>query len=433
MYKPIPGRFKDYISLPKTNGYQSLHTAVIGPRAERMEIQIRTQEMHNYAEHGIAAHWKYKESGRLSDQETERFTWLRSLMEWQKDLKDAPDEFLSSVRQGLLPEDRYVYAFTPAGDVRELPAGATPVDFAYTIHTNVGNQCVGARVNGSITSLKYQIQNGDTIEIIKSKNGAPSKDWLNFVVTTKARHRIRQWFKTAERDRSISLGKEMLEKELKKNDLNYSQLLKDGELDRAARELSLTGAEDLFASVGFGKVSVRQVVGKLKPKESQMTFMDRMFRRAKKTPRQGIKVRGEGDVLVRFPGCCNPLPGEDIVGYITQGRGVTIHSARCKSLASANPDRRVDVEWDLDKESAYEVNLRVKVRDRPGVLAELSGAIADAQANITKASVQTYADKSGLIEFTLQVTSKEHLDRVFNAIRKFKWVDRVVRLEGKAS
>ena len=428
VFKPIPGRFKDYISLPKANGYQSLHTAVIGPRAERMEIQIRTHEMHVYAENGIAAHWRYKEGDKLSEQESQRFVWLRSLLEWQRDLKD-PNEFMSSVRQGLLPEDAYVYAFTPAGDVRELPKGATPVDFAYSVHTDIGHRCVGAKVNGAIAPLKYQIQNGDTIEILTSKNGAPSKDWVNFVVTTKARHRIRQWFKVEERARALSLGKEMLEKEFRRADLSLKQITKDGELDRIAHDLSLVGSDDLIAAIGFGKVSARQVVGRLKPKDdSGSSLVDRMVRRIRKAPRQGIKVRGEGDVLVRFPGCCTPLPGEDIVGYITQGRGVTIHSARCKTLAAADPDRRVDVEWDLDNSLTYPVRIQVMVSDRPGGLAEVSGAIAEAKANITQASAEVTPDKKGLLEFTIQVSSKSHLDEIIRSVKKLKWVDRVIRM-----
>ncbi|MBU2551790.1 MAG: bifunctional (p)ppGpp synthetase/guanosine-3',5'-bis(diphosphate) 3'-pyrophosphohydrolase, partial [Proteobacteria bacterium] len=331
IFKPIPGRFKDYISLPKANGYQSLHTTLIGPRAERMEIQIRSREMHEYAENGIASHWRYKEGDHLTENESKRFAWLRTLLEWQRDLKD-PAEFLSSVREGLFPED--VFVFTPAGDVRELPRGATPVDFAYVIHTEVGHRCIGAKVNGSIIPLKYQLRNGDTVEILTAKNSSPSKDWLNFVVTPKARNRIRQWFKVEERERALSLGREMLEKGLRKHELNFNQLFKSGGLEQPAKDFSLTSQEDLVASVGFGKISVNQVAGKLKPmQDRQASFMDRMVRRIRKRPKEGIKVRGVGDVLLRFAGCCNPVPGEEIVGYITIGRGVSIHSARCKNVS----------------------------------------------------------------------------------------------------
>ena len=428
MFKPIPGRFKDYISLPKDNGYQSLHTAVIGPRAVRMEVQIRTREMHQYAENGIAAHWRYKEGDQLNERENQRFQWLRSLLEWQRDVKD-PTEFLSSVKDSLFTEDNYVYVFTPAGDVREMPAKATPVDFAYTIHTEVGHRCTGAKVNGNIVPLKYQLQNGDTVEILTSNRSAPSKDWLNIVVTTKARNRIRQWFNVAERERAVSLGKEMLEKELKREHINLKDLLKDGDFERAAKELGLVGPDDILAAVGFGKISVRQAVGKLHPQQEEpASFMDRMVRRMRKRPKQGIKVRGVGDVLVRFAGCCNPLPGEDIVGYVTQGRGVTIHAARCKALAKADPERRVDVEWDIAPGLTYPVRIQVIAKDKPGILAELSNAIAEAEANITQASAEVTADQKAVDEFTIEVTGKEHLKQVIANLRRLKMVERVVRL-----
>ena len=428
IFKPIPGRFKDYISLPKANGYQSLHTAVMGPRAERMEVQIRTADMHAYAEHGIAAHWRYKEGDRLTDRESERFVWLRSLLEWQRDLKD-PTEFLTSVRQSLHHEDTYVYVFTPQGDVRELPQGATPIDFAYNIHTEVGHRCTGAKVNGSIVPLKYHLQNGDTVEILTTKNSAPSKDWVNFVTTAKARNRIRQWFKVEERNRALSLGKEMLEKEFRKEGLNFNQMLKDGELDKMAKEFSVVSSEDLIAVVGFGKISVRQVTGRLKRQnEPGESFMDRMVRRIRKRPKEGIKVRGIDDILVRFAGCCNPVPGEEITGYITQGRGVTVHSARCRALAQADPQRRIDVEWDTEAGLTYPVRIRIIARDQQGVLADLTRVIAEAQANITHASAEVTPDSKAINEFTVLVTGKSHLSRILQNLRQVKWVERVVRL-----
>jgi GTP pyrophosphokinase len=427
IFKPIPGRFKDYINLPKANGYQSLHTAVIGPRAARMEVQIRTLEMHQYSENGIAAHWRYKEGDKLNDQETQRFQWLRSLLEWQRDLKD-PTEFLSSVRQSLLTEDAYVYVFTPVGDVRELPAGATPVDFAYTVHTEVGHHCSGAKVNGQIVPLKYQLQNGDTIQILTNKNGTPSKDWLGFVVTTKARNRIRQWFKVEEKERATTLGKEILEKEFRKEQLSFKQLTKDGELDRVAKELSLPSVDDLVAAVGFGQVSVRMVVNRLKKQdEPTPPPIERAILPTKKH-KEGIKVRGVDDVLVRFAGCCTPLPGEGIVGYITQGRGVTVHSSRCKSLIHMDAERRIDVEWEFEEGVTYPVRLQVVANDSTGVLAELSGAIAEARANILQAHAESTAEGKAVDEFTIQVRDQDHLRQVITNLRKIKSVDRVVRL-----
>jgi guanosine-3',5'-bis(diphosphate) 3'-pyrophosphohydrolase len=262
----------------------------------------------------------------------------------------------------------------------------------------------------------------------------PSKDWLNFVVTTKARHRIRQWYKVEERERAGTLGREMLEKEFRKEDIGFNKLLKDGTLDGFAKEMGVSSAEDLFASVGFGKISPRQILAKLSPQEeTQSSFMGRMVRRIRKPPKQGIKVRGVGDVLVRFPGCCNPLPGEEIVGYITQGRGVTIHSARCKSLSAADPERRVDVEWDLQQGMTYPVRIRVTAQDKPGGLSELSGAIADAKADITKVSAEVTPEKKSILDFTLQVTGKDHLRQVMQTIRRVKYVDRVARIDSQGS
>ncbi|MBF0529496.1 MAG: bifunctional (p)ppGpp synthetase/guanosine-3',5'-bis(diphosphate) 3'-pyrophosphohydrolase [Deltaproteobacteria bacterium] len=426
IFKPIPGRFKDYVNLPKANGYQSLHTAVIGPRAERIEVQIRTRDMHAFAENGIAAHWKYKDGIPLSEKEYQRFAWMRSLLEWQKELKD-PNEFLASVREGLTQEE--VYVFTPAGDVRELPSGSTPLDFAYTIHTEVGHRCIGAKINGVIVPLRYVLHNGDTVEILTSKNGTPSKDWLSFIVTPKARYRVRQWFKASERERALSLGKEMLEKEFRKAHINFNQALKDGELDKIAQDMSLAGVDDLIASVAFGRFSAGHVLSKLKPQpETRPSLVSRVVQAVTRKTKEGIKVRGIGDVLVRFAGCCNPLPGEDIVGYVTLGRGVTVHSARCQNLLIADPQRRVDVEWESTEGQTYPVRIQVLAQDRPGVLAEMSGAISEAKANIIQASVDVTPDKKAQNEFTIQVSSKEHLRQVMSNLRKVKNVERINRI-----
>ncbi|MBW2061149.1 MAG: bifunctional (p)ppGpp synthetase/guanosine-3',5'-bis(diphosphate) 3'-pyrophosphohydrolase [Deltaproteobacteria bacterium] len=427
--KPIPGRFKDYISLPKENGYQSLHTTVIGPHGERMEVQIRTQEMHLFAENGIAAHWRYKDGSQSTETESERFVWLRSLLEWIKELKD-PTEFLTSLKEDLF---RYeVYVFTPAGDVKELPQGATPVDFAYSIHTEVGHRCTGAKINGAIVPLKYQLRNGDTVEILTSKHHAPSKDWLNFVITPKARNRIRQWFRIEERTRSISLGREMIEKAFRRHELSFNQLLKTEELDRVAREYSLNGYEDLLVAVGFGKITVNQVVGKFKTVEEKApSLVGRVVQAMRKKPHEGIKVRGMDDILIRFAGCCNPLPGEDIIGFISQGRGVTVHSANCKNMMQTDPERRIEVEWDMDDSNGqitYPVHIQVVNREQKGGLAELSGAIAEENANISQAKVEITPDNKGISDFTIHVTDKDHLRRVIQQLKGLKNVQRVTRL-----
>ena len=430
LFKPIPGKFKDYISLPKENGYQSLHTTVIGTQGERMEVQIRTHEMHLYAENGIAAHWLYKEGDRTEETESVRFAWLRSLLEWIQDLKD-PTEFLASLKRDLFPND--VYVFTPTGDVKELPKGATPVDFAYAVHSEVGHRCTGAKINGAIVPLKYQLQNGDTVEIITSKNHVPSKDWLNFTVTSKARNRIRQWYKIEERTRSITLGRELLEKSFRRGDLNFKQLLKEGEMDRVAKHFSLIGSEDLLAAVGFGKLTANQVLGKFKaPEEKTHSLMDRMVRAVRKKPRDGIKVRGVDDVLVRFAGCCSPLPGEDIVGFITQGRGVSVHTRNCKSMIGVDPQRSIDVEWDSEQIEAavitYPVHIQVISQDQKGVLADLSGAISGTNANITAAKVEITPDKKAVSDFTIHVTDKIHLLQIIQHLKKIKTVNKVTRL-----
>lgn len=430
LFKPIPGKFKDYISLPKENGYQSLHTTVIGAQGERMEVQIRTHEMHLYAENGIAAHWRYKEGDRTEETESVRFAWLRSLLEWIQDLKD-PNEFLASLKRDLFPND--VYVFTPAGDVQELPKGATPVDFAYAVHSEVGHRCTGAKINGAIVPLKYQLQNGDTVEIITSKNHVPSKDWLNFTVTSKARNRIRQWYKIEERTRSITLGRELLEKSFRRGDLNFKQLLKEGEMERVATHFSLTGSEDLLASVGFGKLTANQVLGKFKaPEEKAHSLMDRMVRAVRKKPRDGIKVRGVDDVLVRFAGCCSPLPGEDIVGFITQGRGVSVHIRNCKNMIGVDPQRSIDVEWDSEQIEAavmtYPVHIQVVSEDEKGVLADLSGTISGTNANITAANVEITPDKKAVSDFTIHVTDKAHLLQIIQLLKKIKTVHKVTRL-----
>lgn len=430
MFKPIPGKFKDYISLPKENGYQSLQTTVIGSQGERMEVQIRTHEMHLYAENGIAAHWRYKEGDRTAEDESMRFAWLRSLMEWIQDLKD-PTEFLSSLKRDLFPND--VYVFTPAGDVRELPKGATPVDFAYAVHSEVGHRCTGAKINGAIVPLKYQLQNGDTVEIITSKNHVPSKDWLNFTITSKARNRIRQWYKIEERTRSVTLGRELLEKSFRRGGLNFKQLLKEGEMDRIANVFSLNGSEDLLAAVGFGKLTANQVLSKFKiPEEEAPSLVDRVVQAVHKKPSEGIKVRGVDDVLVRFAGCCSPLPGEDIIGYITQGRGVSVHTRNCKNMIGADPQRTVEVEWDTGEleETAmtYPVHVRVISEDQKGVLADLSGTISGTNANITSASVEIAPDKKAISDFTVHVTDKAHLLKIIQHLKRIKTVYKVTHL-----
>ncbi len=437
IWKPIPGKFKDYIGLPKENLYQSLHTAVIGPYGERIEIQIRTKEMHRIAQEGIAAHWKYKEGKPLDEADDKRFTWLRQLLEWQRDLKDD-QEFIESVKVDLFPHE--VYVFTPKGDVKEFPVGATPVDFAYSIHSDVGNHCVGAKVNGRIVPLKYEFKSGDTVEILTSPNQKPSKDWLKFAKTPRAKTKIRQWFKSEEREKSIILGKEILDKELRKYDLHLAKVTKSGELENVAGEFSFQGTDDLIAAVGYGKVTANQIIGKLLPPESldkkeeeEESRLKSLLHKITRTgPKDALLIKGLDNVLVRYAKCCNPVPGDRVVGFITRGRGVTIHTVDCQSMLDEDPNRKVEVEWDSTRGYSYPVRIRIYSDDKKGLLAEISSSIASNEANITNARVETTDDRRAIGTFELQIRDLNHLKKVIKGLEKIKGVHRVERMRIEA-
>ncbi len=432
IWKPIPGKFKDYIGLPKENMYQSLHTSVIGPYGERIEIQIRTHEMHRIAEEGIAAHWKYKEGKEIEEADDKRFTWLRQLLEWQHDLKDDV-EFIESVKVDLFPNE--VYIFTPKGSVKQFPVGATPVDFAYSIHSDVGNHCMGAKVNGRIVPLKYELRSGDTIEILTSPNQKPSKDWLKFVKTSRAKTKIRQWFKTEEREKSINLGKEILEKELRKYDLQQAKLMKSGELAKVAAEFSFLGVDDLIAAVGYGKVTANQIIGKIVPqeklesqKQQEEGRLKRIFQKFTRGAKDALLIKGIDNVMVRYAGCCNPLPGDKVIGFITRGRGVTIHAADCPNTLDDDPNRRVEVEWDSTKEYSYPVRIRVFSEDKKGLLAEISSSMSSNEANITNARVDTTDERKAIGTFEVEIRDLTHLKRVIKDLERIKGVSRVERM-----
>ncbi|TWJ26369.1 RelA/SpoT family protein [Geobacter argillaceus] len=432
-WKPIPGRFKDYIAMPKGNMYQSLHTTVIGPIGERMEVQIRTGEMHRVAEAGIAAHWKYKEGKGYDEREVKRFAWLRQLLEWQQELADSR-EFMDSVKVELFPEE--VYVFTPKGDVKSYPKGSSPIDFAYSVHTDVGHRCVGAKVNGKLVPLKYELKNGDIVEVVTSPHHTPSKDWLKIVKSSRARNKIRAWIKTEERKRSITLGREICEKEFRRFSLNFSKLQKTGEIKRIAVEFGFVGEDDLMAAVGYGKLSWTQVAGKFLPDEKledvrarKESRVAKVLDRIKGKSSSAIQISGVDDVLVRFGKCCNPVPGDEIVGFITRGRGVTVHAADCPVAQESDPARRIDVAWNRDRKSVLPVKIRVACHDQKGILANISQAIANCEANITSASIQSTVDKMGVNIFEVEVTDLEHLRRVMNAITKVKGVTQVERMK----
>jgi GTP pyrophosphokinase len=432
LWKPVPGRFKDFIAMPKVNMYQSLHTTVIGPKGDPVEIQIRTWEMHRIAEEGIAAHWLYKEKKSGKDKLDESLLWLRQLLETQQDLKD-PREFMDTIRVDLFPDE--VYVFTPKGDVKALPEGSTPIDFAYAVHTKVGEHCVGAKVNGKLVPLRTPLKQGDIVEIVTSPNQHPSRDWLKIVKSTRARSKINQWLKTEERSRSIALGRELFEREAKKYRLNALTLLAGDEAKKVASELGFPGVDDMLAAIGYGRTSVQQVLHKLAP-TATLEAPERPRAPAAARPtkvEQGVRIRGVEDLLVRFARCCNPLPGDQIVGFITRGRGLTVHARDCLTVAKSVLDRErlVNVEWDVAEPAKRPVRIAVYIgRDRPGLLSEITGAISSRNGNITKAEVTVTDDRKGINNFVVEVADLDQLQQIMAAIRDVPDVINVERVRG---
>jgi GTP pyrophosphokinase len=423
-WKPIQAKIKDYIASPKPNMYQALHTTVYGPGNQRIEIQIRTWEMDQIAKSGVAAHWSYKE-GRGMDKETEKtFAWIQELIENQKNFSD-PSEFLEHVKIDLFPDD--IYVFTPNGDVISLPQGASSLDFAYAIHSEVGNQCIGAKVNGIMRPLKFQLTTGDHVEIITSKKQHPGKNWLNFVKTVKAKSKIRQWIKQKEHARSLTLGRELCDKEFHKNKLSFNKELKSDTMDKVRQDFKYKTIDDLVAAVGFGKVTPRQVVHYFIPHQNKTGPVKRMFQKFKRRPRSGVQVTGIDDILIRFAKCCKPLPGDDIIGYISRGYGVTVHKADCVNSMKISPERQIEVEWDTDKSSSFPAKIGVLVSDRMGLLADISAEISKNNSNIL--SVHTYTFPEGYIynRFEITVHDTKHMRKIFNAIEKIKNVKEVRR------
>lgn len=431
-WKPVPGRFKDYIAMPKANMYQSLHTSVIGPYGKRMEVQIRTEEMHRIAEEGIAAHWKYKESNAsVPVAEDGRFSWLRHMLEWQKELNSA-HEVSAQTQLDLFPEE--VYVFTPDGHVRELPRGSCPIDFAYSIHGDVGNHCVGAKVNGKMVALKTPLLNGDVVEILTSSTQTPSKDWLNLAKTAKARNRIRHWIKTQEREKSIELGREILERELRKHKVSLNKIVHEKIMAEVVSGFGFKSSAEMFAAVGYGKLSALQVAGKLlpdvdmRPGGGKIQALGRLLGKVRKKPAvDPIRIQGKDNIMVRFAKCCNPLPGDAIVGFITRGRGITIHAATCPHLLETDPQRRVEVAWDEEVKTVRNVKINVLCSDTKGILAEITNVINQREADIVAASIHAHGQR-GLNEFELAVESVDHLNQVMASLRGIKGVKRVERV-----
>jgi GTP diphosphokinase / guanosine-3',5'-bis(diphosphate) 3'-diphosphatase len=429
-WTPVPGRFKDFIALPKPNLYQSLHTTVIGPRAERMEVQIRTQEMHRIAEQGIAAHWKYKEQKTHPADDGKAFAWLRQLMEWQRDLKD-PTEFIETVKIDLFQDE--VFVFTPKGDVKALPKGATPIDLAYAVHSQVGEHCSGARVNGLIVPLRYALRNGDTVEILASPSQKPSKDWLKFVITSRARTKIRHFIRMEQRERSRQMGRDLLGRELRKQDASLVSAEREGLLDAAAQRLRLGAGDELLVAVGYGKVSPghaadavlidRVTSGTTAPAAPTPELPAAVRRPVPKRSIAGIKVQGEADILVKFAKCCTPVPGDSIIGFISRGHGVAIHTRDCSKALDLDPARRVDVSWDDESKTLRPVAVQVTCSDRPGLLAAISKSFTEHGVNISQAKCRTTED--GRAVNTFQVTVG-HLDQLKTVLRGLETIEGVV-------
>ncbi len=441
-WKPMPGRFKDYIAMPKSNMYQSLHTTVIGPRGEPFEIQIRTWAMHRTAEYGIAAHWKYKE-GATDEEFDRRLGWLRDALDWQRDLKD-PREFMESLKLDIFSDE--VFVFTPKGEVIQLPAGSTPLDFAYRIHTEIGHHCVGAKINGRIVTLDRPLENGDIVEVLTHKQAGPSADWLGIVRTSAAKNRIRQWFKREQREEAVVRGREALQRECKRVGMEPPQLMRAEWLEEAMRRFSYQSVEDLMAAVGFGSTSAAQVVGRLRDQwrkaeeqramaeaEAQSLLEMPAAGRKGHTPRRsdGVRVRGIDNVLVRFGRCCNPVPGDPIVGYVTRGRGVSIHHPSCPNLLSHRGEegRLIEVAWEQVDAAYYPVEVEIHGLDRPGLLSDVTQILADSRTNILEASARGRGRSDrAVIGFVLEIKNLEHLEHLRKKILKVRDVYRVDRV-----
>jgi GTP pyrophosphokinase len=431
MWSPVPGRFKDFIAMPRPNGYQSLHTSVVGDQGMPFEVQIRAEEMHRVAEEGIAAHWKYKE-GRLGDSRDEQyFQWLRQLLEWQQEVRD-PQEFMQNLRIELYPEE--VYIFTPKGEVKSLPRGATPVDFAYFVHTDVGHRCVGARVNGRIVPLRTRLSNGDIVEVLTQAGHKPSRDWLNFVATSRARNKIKHFIHNEEKARSIELGRRLFDKEARRFGVDKVRAT-DEAIAAISGEYGAPKPDDLFAAIGYGKLTAKAVLTRLagsddlqeRPPDGAITSV---VRRVLGTGDQKIKVRGVDDLMVFRARCCNPIRGEKIVGYITRGKGVSVHAATCPNVLNLlfDPERRIEVEWDRSADALpYSVRLKIAVADRRGILADVSSRVSDINTNIRDVEATVDADHRGSIRMTVEISDMKHLEKVMKSIRNVEGVIDVER------
>jgi GTP pyrophosphokinase len=449
VWKPVPGRFKDYVAMPKFNMYQSLHTTVIGPSGRPLEIQMRTEDMHRTAEYGVAAHWRYKEGGRGDESFDERLAWLRQMLEWQTELKD-PREFMEALKIDLFEEE--VFVFTPKGDVVSLKRGSTPIDFAYAIHTEVGNHCVGAKINGSIVPLAYELQNGDRVDVLTNKNSSPSRDWLNLVKTSSARSKIRNYFSKATRVDDLGRGRDELAKVMRKHGMGIGSKSAEKALDAVASEMNYAKGEDLLAQIGGGKLSAKLVGTRLlklmskdvpppeqaKPAEEPLPLSQPMTppRRARHKMGGGVVVKGIDDVLVRLARCCNPVPGDEIIGFVTRGRGVSVHRRSCPNAAEllSSPERIIDVEWDAGSRATYQVEIFVEAMDRMRLLQDVTMAIGESGVNILSSATTTHRDGIVDMRFLFEIGEMTRLDALLREVRNVEGVFEARRmLAGEAT
>ncbi|MEW6045170.1 MAG: bifunctional (p)ppGpp synthetase/guanosine-3',5'-bis(diphosphate) 3'-pyrophosphohydrolase [Bacillota bacterium] len=436
LWKPIPGRFKDFIAMPKSNLYQSLHTSVIGPRGEPLEVQIRTQQMHDVAERGIAAHWLYKEK-RSATAFDAKVAWLRQVMEWLREMKD-PHEFMETLKIDLFEDE--VFVFTPKGDVKNLPAGATPVDFAFSVHTDIGLHCAGAKVNGRLTSLDYRLKNGEIVEIITAKHAQPSQDWLNFVKTSKARSKIRSFLKEARREQSVERGRQLLEREARRYGIDLAEASRNDGIPQLARRYGLATPEDLYSAIGFGRISPVHALGRLVGREELLARLrqkrlESAGRLSRTTPASvGVTVEGADNLLIRFSKCCSPVPGDAIVGYVTRGRGISVHRADCPNVQSAleDPERRVEVRWNRVPGAVYPVDLHIEAHDRVNLLSNIINAISDGKTNIEAVQTRTTRQQLAIINVVVDVGGMDQLNELVRRIRQVEGVIEVRRAEPAA-
>jgi GTP pyrophosphokinase len=439
IYKPLPGRFKDYIAMPKPNMYQSLHTTLIGHEGIPFEVQIRTEEMHKVAEVGIAAHWRYKQGGTSEKESDNKLTWLRQLLEWQKEMRDA-NEFMETLKIDLFTDE--VFVFTPKGDVISLPAGSTPIDFAYSIHSAIGNKMSGAKVNNKLVPIEYVLKNGDIIEILTSSNvQGPSRDWLKIVKSSQAKNKINQWFKKEKREENIVRGKEMIERELKKQAVTYNQLFKPEWIENVLRKYTFGTLDDIYAAIGYGALTANKVISRLKEEYRKSVKLDEIteyvseaVEQKKKTvskslPENGVIVKGIKNCLVRISRCCNPVPGDDIIGYITRGRGVSVHRKDCINIANNidGDNRLIEVSWYTSNNVAYKADITVMAQDRTALLMEITNVIGEAKIPLKAMNARTTKDQIAIMNLTLEITNTEQLEKIVKKIRRVNGVFEVTR------